>query len=301
MLRPVTTSLLILILSSLVVACGTAPAEESAAEPAAEETTAEETGTLQFTANGEDFIRQGFESKDGWRIDFDHVYVNLTNITAYQADPPYNPDEGGPVEATTTVGLDGTYVVDLAEGDADAAPIMVGEVEVPAGQYNALSWEMVPAEEGDMAGYSLLMQGTAEKDGETVNFTIGVDRPYTNTCGEFVGDERKGIVEAGESADVELTFHFDHIFGDAELAADDDLNANAPGFEMFMVANEDGTLNTDLAALQASLTEDEHMMIVDILPSLGHVGEGHCYYGDDGHSHDHEDEHSHEDEDEDEG
>ncbi|NEP84671.1 MAG: hypothetical protein F6K39_45145 [Okeania sp. SIO3B3] len=160
------------------------------------------------------------------------------------------------------------------------------EVEVPAGQYNALSWEMVPAEDGDISGYSLLMQGTAAKDGETVTFTIGVDKPYASTCGEFVGDERKGIVEASESADVELTFHFDHIFGDADLAADDDLNVKAPGFEVFMGANDNGTLNTDLMALQASLTEDEHAMLTNVLPGLSHVGEGHCFYGDEGHSHD---------------
>ena len=26
-----------------------------------------------LVANGEDFVRQGFVSKDGWRISFDHV------------------------------------------------------------------------------------------------------------------------------------------------------------------------------------------------------------------------------------
>ena len=27
-------------------------------------------GTVIFTANGEDFVRDGFVSEDGWRIDF---------------------------------------------------------------------------------------------------------------------------------------------------------------------------------------------------------------------------------------
>ena len=45
-----------------------------------------EGGTLQINANGEDFVRQGFVSKDGWSITFDHVYITLADITAYQTD-----------------------------------------------------------------------------------------------------------------------------------------------------------------------------------------------------------------------
>jgi len=37
------------------------------------------TGKLQFYANGEDFVRQGFVSKDGWSISFDHVYITLSD------------------------------------------------------------------------------------------------------------------------------------------------------------------------------------------------------------------------------
>ena len=40
-----------------------------------------EQGTLAFQANGEDFVRQGFVAKDGWTIDFDHVYVTLAEVT----------------------------------------------------------------------------------------------------------------------------------------------------------------------------------------------------------------------------
>ena len=37
-------------------------------------------GTLELRANGEDFIRQGFTSKDGWQIEFDHVYTNIQDL-----------------------------------------------------------------------------------------------------------------------------------------------------------------------------------------------------------------------------
>ena len=65
------------------------------------------TGTLQFYANGEDFVRQGFVSKDGWAITFDHVYITLADITAYQSDPPYDPHAGSDVQSKVEVSLDG--------------------------------------------------------------------------------------------------------------------------------------------------------------------------------------------------
>jgi hypothetical protein len=237
-----------------------------------------ETGTLQFNANGEDFVRQGFVSKDGWAITFDHVYITLADITAYQSDPPYDPHAGGEVEAKTQVALNGTHTVDLAEGAEDAPPILVGEVTgAAAGQYNAISWQMVRASEDPAAGYSLVVVGSAEKDGQTIDFTFKVEPEYTYTCGEYVGDARKGMLQKDGTADLEMTFHFDHIFGDAETPPDDDLNVGAVGFEPFAGVAQGGTLDVDMADLETQLSATDYQMLVDILPTLGHVGEGHCH------------------------
>jgi hypothetical protein len=218
-------------------------------------------GTLQFHANGEDFVRQGFVSKDGWSINFDHVYITLADITAYQTDPPYDPHSGSNIEGKVDVGLDKVYTVDLAEGGSDASPILVSEVQnAPAGHYNAISWKMVKASSGPASGYSLIMIGTAEKDGRSVDFNIKVDDECGYDCGEYVGDQRKGILEEGGTADLEMTFHFDHIFGDAETPMDDELNLTALGFEPFANAEEGGEVDLNMGELH-----------------LGHVGEGHCY------------------------
>ena len=248
----------------LVAACApTAPAE---------------TGTLQFRANGEDFVRQGFESKDGWAITFDHVYVNLSGISGYQADPPYDAHAGGAIEAAVSVALDGAFTVELAEGDADAETLLVGEAaEVPAGHYNAIAFNLIPAEEGPAAPYALVIMGTAEKEGETIPFTINVEQTYTFTCGEYVGDARKGFLAKDGSADLEMTFHFDHIFGDAETPLDDSLNLGAPGFEPFAALAQDGAVMVDMAALEAGLDAETYALLVETLPTLGHVGEGHCH------------------------
>ncbi len=242
-------------------------------------TPAAKKGTLQFNANGEDFVRQGFVSKDGWAITFDHVYVTLADVTAYQSDPPYDPHAGSEVQAQVEVGLGGTHTVDLAEGGEDAPPILVGEVKDAAvGHYNALSWKMVKATSGPASGYSLTIVGQAEKEGQTVNFTIEIEQEYEYTCGEYVGDERKGILQEGGTADLEMTFHFDHIFGDAETPLDDELNVGAPGFDPFAgLVGGAGTLRADLSGLQAGLSAGDYQKLLDILPTLGHVGEGHCH------------------------
>lgn len=236
------------------------------------------TGALTFHANGEDFVRQGFTSKDGWEIHFDHVYVTLAEITAYQSDPPFDPHDGAAISAQTSVSLKGLHTVDLAQGGLEADPILVGEVaQAPAGHYNAISWEMTPPEAGSAADYPLVITGQAEKDGRSIGFTINVEQQYRYTCGEYVGDQRKGFLAQDGQADLEMTFHFDHIFGDAQLPPDDDLNLAAVGFEPFAAATSGEAFEMDLAQLEQALTPQQYQALMDILPTLGHVGEGHCH------------------------
>ena len=233
-------------------------------------------GTLQIRANGEDFVRQGFVSKDGWKLSFEHVYVNLADVTAYQTDPPFNPEGADPIQAQQQVTLPGEKTVDLAAGDENAESILVGEVVAPAGRYNALSWRMANATEGPAKGYALVIVGTGVKDGQTVNFTLNLDREMTFTCGDFVGNERKGILEVNGSADLEATFHFDHLFGDGDAPADDELNRGALGFEPIAALSQSGRVSADLKTLDASFAKENRDLLDSILSSLGHVGEGHC-------------------------
>lgn len=256
-------ALLVMVSSMVLVGC------------AGEEAT---TGSLQFYANGEDFVREGFVSKDGWNISFAHIYAHLSDITAYQTDPPYDPHSEGNIDADATVGLSGDHTVDLAEGDENADPILVGQVtDAPVGHYNAVSWKMTDAASGPAAGYALVIIGTAEKGNESIGFTISIEEEYTYSCGEYVGDERKGIVEQDGVADVEMTFHFDHIFGDAEVPMDDHINIGATGFDPFAALASDGMVDEDLASLQTKLDTEDYQTLADTLPTLGHAGEGHCH------------------------
>ncbi|MEL6221146.1 MAG: DUF4382 domain-containing protein [Cyanobacteria bacterium J06627_8] len=235
-----------------------------------------EAGTLELRANGEDFVRQGFVSKDGWAIEFEHLYVNLVDVTAYQTDPPFDPDASNELDAEVNVGLNQSLTVDLAEGGEDAMPILIGTTSAPAGQYNALSWKMAPADEGPAQGSTIVLIGSAQQGSEVVNFNIQLDPVYTYTCGEFVGDARKGILTAGETTDVEATFHFDHIFGDGDAPAEDPINTGALGFEPLAALASDGQLDVNTAMLEQQLSAEAYSVLEETVAGLGHVGEGHC-------------------------
>ncbi|MGB3788378.1 MAG: DUF4382 domain-containing protein [Phormidesmis sp.] len=243
-------------------------------------TTADAPGTLEIRANGEDFVRQGFVSKDGWNIEFDHVYVTLADVTASQSDPPFEPGKGELV-AQQQAKIAEPVTVDLAAGDETAEPVLVGEISpAPAGRYNALSWKLAPAKDGPSSGYPLMLVGSATKadaaDATPVAFQISLSEPYAFTCGDFVGDARKGILTADKTADLEATFHFDHLFGDGTAPATDEINTGALGFEPIAQLAENGAVDTNSEQLKQSLSDADYQTLQTVLPSLGHVGEGHC-------------------------
>jgi hypothetical protein len=230
--------------------------------------------TLILTANGEDFIRKGFVSKDGWKINFNHVYVTLNEVIAYQTSTPFNAETDTNLKYIELVNLINTpTTVDLAEGDENAPPIVVTQVPAKQGFYNAISWKVVNNQDKS----SIILDGIAEKNGEIINFVLNLPQELSYVCGEFVGENRKGIVTKNQSADVEITFHFDHVFGDEKTPADSELNIYALGFEPLKNLANKGELKTNLENLQKKLTAENYQKLENSLLSLGHVGEGHCH------------------------
>ena len=234
-------------------------------------------GSLILVANGEDFVRQGFLTKDNWQVNFDRVAVNVGNVVAYQAEPGFDPDENESVESQEMVTMvEEVKTVDLAEGPENAEPVVLTEVDVNAGSYNALSWEMIQADDSGFQNQTIVLQGKAVKDNETVDFNLGFALPIKYVCGEFVGEQRKGIVQPDSKAEVEMTFHFDHVFGDAETSLEDSLNQGALGFQPLANLSESGVLTADWQTLQQSLAPEEVETLTKAIVGLGHVGEGHC-------------------------
>lgn len=240
-----------------------------------------EKGTLSLVANGEDFVRQGFVSKDGWAISFDRVAVNLADITAYQTESAFEPEKGATADSIPyrekIVLLDAAKTIDLAAGEADAEPILVVETETPAGFYNALSWKIAPnGDDSSASNKTIILQGQAVKDGKEIDFDISFNQPLEYICGEFVGDERKGIVTTEAEGEVETTFHFDHIFGDSEAPAEEALNQDALGFQPLADLASGNSLEVDQDTLAEQLSPENYQKLTNAIAGLGHVGEGHC-------------------------
>ncbi len=268
----------IALLSLLIASCSSETSESNNTSTVANN---QGEATLNLVANGEDFVRQGFVTKDGWTMNFDRLDVNLSDVTAYQIEGAFEPTEGDKLdtlEYSEKVSLlDTPKVVDLAEGEADAEPIMVTNAEVTPGFYNAVAWKIDIAEaESPLAGKTMVLQGTASKDEQVINFDISLNRPIQYLCGEYVGDERKGIIQAGETGELETTFHFDHIFGDRETSPDDALNVDALGFEPLAKLASSDSLTIDDAILDQQLSPEDQEKLTKAVIGLGHVGEGHC-------------------------
>lgn len=230
-------------------------------------------GTLAIYANGEEYAWEGMTSKDGWTLSFENLYVHLSDVTAYQTNPPYEADSPN-IDANKSLLLVDSKTVDLTEGNG---PVLLGEAEADAGHYNALSWTLSPASEGPAQGHVMVLTGTAEQDGERLDFSIALDQPLAFACGEFIGDERKGILEDGGTADLEATIHLDHLFGTDDAPADSDLNEGALGFKPIAALADNGTVEVTSEGLMAQLSPEDQEKLLEILPNLGHVGEGHCF------------------------
>lgn len=236
-------------------------------------TPSEGSGTLAVYANGEEYAWEGMTSKDGWTLSFDNLYVHLSNVTAYQTNPPYEADSPN-IDASKSLLLVDSKTVDLTEGEG---PVLLGETEADAGHYNALSWALSPAPDGPAEGHVMVLTGTAEQDGERLNFSIALNQPLAFACGEFIGDERKGILDDAGTADLEATIHLDHLFGTGDAPADSELNDGALGFEPIAALADNGTVEVTSDDLIDQLSPENQQKLVEILPNLGHVGEGHCF------------------------
>ncbi len=278
-----------------ISSCGTDEKDESSQD---------KLGTLEFVANGEDFARNGFVSEDGWNISFDHVYATIYGPTAYQV-PEEEQSNPAPVlmhaghphaeipEGSAHVALTGYYIVDLAQG---TEPAPLGELDAKIGNYNRVNFELKPVDgsagdahyvactKEDFANYtdySLVFIGTATKDDQTINFTIKITKDIIfSDCGP---NGTAGVVAEGGRGIAEITFHFDHIFGDANAGpADTDdpesVNYMAVGFDYFARFAQDGTLDITDTELGEQLSGTEFMKFIDVLYTIGHSGEAHCHH-----------------------
>lgn len=248
MIRHQRFALATILSTALLVSCAPAPQK----------------GTLLLHANGEERLQTGWTTKDGWKLQFDHVYLTLGSVTAYQTNPPFDPAAGDRPESEVTVVFSDPMTVDLV---SDQRPL-VGSAEAAVGHFNALQWQTLAP--------SLQLVGTAQRGNVTIPFDITLAQPLAFVCGDYIGDERKGFVAANSTADLEITLHFDHLFGDGAEAATAEINREAVGFDPFAALATPEGVTVDWTELQQKLSSQDFQALRKVLSNLGHVGEGHC-------------------------
>jgi hypothetical protein len=241
-----------------------------------------EPGTLKFYSTGGDPVFIGMVSKDGWKMVFNHFYVTMKDITAYQTDPPYDPIYSADIiRYETSVTLDGTYTVDIAQGDGRR---LVAELtDAPPGLFNAVSWIMTPGTEGAAADYAIVMVGQAAKNSELIDFTIKLNYDNGYQCGEYFvagrdAADRLGQLESGGTAEVEMTYAIGYIFGDGSMPATAILNNTALGFDPLAALAVNGVLDIDQTGLENQLSADDYLLLTNAFPELGKVGVGRCFF-----------------------
>jgi hypothetical protein len=271
-------SALVIAMPLFVLGCDTTP-QTTVTEDATDTTTdAIAGGTLEVFANAEERPQRGFTSRDGWELSFDNLYANFSEIKAYQTDPPYDYTSLTPIQDPVAEVSFEPQSVDLVTGDEDNPTVFLdSQSNVPEGHYNAISWNMTPATDGPGEGYSIVIIGSAERDGETIDFVLNLEQELNYYCGEYIGDERRGILADGDEASLEATLHLDHLFGEGSRPADDTLNQTAFGFDPLAALATDGRVEANMAMLQAELSAEDYARLESSLVELGHAGEGHCF------------------------
>lgn len=254
----------------------TVPLTDTVSESSTASSTSDGTiGVLSLTANGEALVEDGFVSKDGWAIAFDHVYLTVADVVATQTPDLAEGAEGADRNAIALALTNAPTTVDLAK---DSSLVVVKTQSVPSGYYNALEWSMVASQDTD-AHPGLQLIGTATKDNQEIAFDLALAPSYRYTCGPFIGDERKGFVTEN-GGEIEMTVHIDHIFGDNTLSAEDEVNQDSLGFASFAAIAQASptpqTLKLNREGLKANLSAEDYGTLSSALHDMGHVGEGHC-------------------------
>lgn len=229
---------------------------------------ATEMSKLGLVVNGETFAQEGMVSKDDWQISFQEIAVTLGSVTALGEAAP---DEGGDevLEASWPL-KEGEAAKEFVTVTLHEGPAQLGAQEVPVGNYNQVKWQWGGSEA------AIAMKGTAVKGDQTIEFDMALPGTFQVACGDYVGDERKGIVTADSEGEVELTLHLDHLFGDGESPPSAEINTKSLGFDPFAATAEEGKLSLAAADADTWATPQLRQLLQEVLMSMPHVGEGHC-------------------------
>jgi hypothetical protein len=273
----------------------------------ADNSTSYGTGEVRVAISGEEAARSGFpvgsgEDEiafvDGWTLAIDKVLVSLTDFELKAAD-----------------GDDA-----VVDADPVIADLHLGEPElwrfdgVPARRWDRVGFRYAPPTRGTRAandvsdediermadaGYSLLIEAVASKDGQDIELEYGFAFEVRHTHCVNGQDETDGlVVPTNATIDAQITVHLDHLFFDTYASEDAQLR-----FDPMAAMAMDGVVTLDDLAAQTNLSDlvdaagepldlayesgstfdpvpdDLRDYVIAAATTTGHFnGEGHCDY-----------------------
>ena len=228
---------------------------------------------LDLVVNGEAFAEMGMVSKDQWQMEFEQVIVTVGAVTASGV-----PSQAAILQPKSRSAALSWPLPSESDPEVKAAvvslqdgPVRLGSQPVTVGNYNQVKWTWGSGETAAIA-----LQGTATQGDRTVTFNLEFPGQFQVACGDYVGDERKGIVTADEAGEVELTFHLDHVFGDGEFPPEAEINQKSVGFGPLVEATEGDEVTVTAADWEQWGTPELRRSLEKTVQSMPHVGEGHC-------------------------
>jgi hypothetical protein len=226
------------------------------------------TGSVSFATWGEDYIEKEIPAaafEDGWTVKFTKFFVVLGNVRVADGTGKV----GGQMETTK-----------LIDHHTPGVKSVITFDNLAAKPWTDVSYSVRPPEmttslgEGATAadlmmmttqGYSVYVEGSAEKGATTKTFRWGFSAPtvYAKCKGDKDGREIDGVlVTNGGTDDVELTIHGDHFFYD-------DLQSPDAALRFDAIASADTNNDGDI-----TLAELTAKKLVDLDPSMGGYGTG---------------------------
>lgn len=165
---------------------------------------------------GYPYVKNGAEIRfaDGWTVRFSKYLVSVGELRLASADD---------VDAFASTDV---FVTDLHLDD----PTILLQDGLEARRWERFGFRVVPPPPtaktvGQVAaedlvrmqqgGFNYWLEGTAEKDGRSVSFAWGLGNPTRATnCTNGLDNTEGVVVRSNATADVEITFHLDHLFWD---------------------------------------------------------------------------------------
>lgn len=210
-------------------------------------------GSVRVSVSGEEASLGGYPVdlggetiafEDGWTLQFERVLVSLTDFTLATADGD-------------SLAPEGAVVADLHLG----MPLGWEMEGVPAQRWDRVSYRIAPpgadsqllagtdpavVETMRANGWSMLVEGAAQHDGETVRFSLGLPLAIRNDACQSGVDGTDGIVVTnGGVTEAEVTIHLDHLFFDTY--ANDEASMR---FEPYAAVATGGVMTLDSLATQ---------------------------------------------------